>query len=101
MANRLQRYRNGDNVVLALSVFIIFILLFEHRLVIPDWLQTVGRLHPLILHLPIVLLLLAVALEFFTAGKNVDPQKKAYHQLTGVLLFAAVLTCGIAVIMGI
>lgn len=101
MANRLQRYRNGDNVVLALSVFIIFILLFEHRLVIPDWLQTVGRLHPLILHLPIVLLLLAGALEFFTAGKNVDPQKKAYHQLTGVLLFAAVLTCGIAVIMGI
>lgn len=101
MANRLQRYRVHDNVVLVLSVFIIFILLFEHRLVIPAMLQAFGRLHPLILHLPIALLLVALALEFFTGGETTDTRKDPYQQLTGVLLFAGVATSGVTVIMGI
>lgn len=101
MANHSHRYRVHDNVVLVLSVFIIFILLFEHRLVIPGVLQAFGRLHPLVLHLPIALLLVALALEFFTGGKSTDTGKNAYQQLTGVLLFAGVATSGIAVIMGI
>lgn len=34
------------------------------QLVVPTWLQILGRMHPLILHFPIVLLLLAVLLSW-------------------------------------
>lgn len=101
MANSLQRSRTLDNTVFVLSVFIIFILLFSNRLVIPSALQAFGRLHPLVLHLPITLLLVALPLEFFSVGKAADSPANAYRQLAGFLLFAGVITSGLAVVMGV
>lgn len=101
MANGSARNRVRDNVVYALSVFIVFILLFEGKLVLPPALQAFGRMHPLILHLPIALLLVALALEFFHAPNKPKYNDRSYEQLTDVLLFAGVFTTGIAVIMGI
>ena len=46
----------ADNTLFALNIFIIVLLLAGDHLVIPRWLQPVGRMHPLILHFPIVLL---------------------------------------------
>ena len=77
MVTRLQRYVNRDNVVFMLSVFIIFILLFEERLVIPVALQAFGRLHPLVLHVPIVLLLVAFGLEAFGRGLGAERQNRS------------------------
>ncbi len=63
------------------------------NLVLPVWLQVAGRLHPLLLHFPIVLLLLAVALLWMKEeswrkfGKN-------------LLLFGANFT-GITVVAGL
>ena len=46
------------NCTLAANCLLCFLLLFEQRLVVPSWLQVAGRMHPLILHFPIVLLVL-------------------------------------------
>ena len=50
--------------ILSLSIFLIFCLAFERWLQLPPILAWGGRLHPLLLHFPIVLLLLAIALHW-------------------------------------
>lgn len=54
-----------EQILFSLHIFVLVILLAENRLLIPDWLQVVGRLHPLLLHFPIVLLLLAILITIF------------------------------------
>jgi len=84
----------------ALVVFIIFLLLFENRLVVPAWLQPAGRMHPLLLHFPIVLLLLAVLLDGFRYRKTGE-HNPFYHMLQQWLFLSAALLCGMTVIMGL
>ena len=71
-----------------------FILLIGgEQLAVPNWLQVAGRIHPLILHFPIVILLMAVLLlwlkeeNWLTQGKS-------------LLLFGANLS-GITVVAGL
>lgn len=54
-----------EHILLATHVFIIVLLLAESRLAIPLWLHVVGRLHPVLLHFPIVVLLMAVVILLF------------------------------------
>jgi uncharacterized membrane protein len=54
-----------EQFLIVSNIFIVFLLLFENRLVVPLWLQPVGRMHPVLLHFPIVILLLALGMEFF------------------------------------
>jgi uncharacterized membrane protein len=53
----------SQQVLFVLNILIAFFLIFERYLEIPAWLQIVGRMHPLFLHFPIVILLLAIALD--------------------------------------
>ncbi|QEC52049.1 Fn3 domain-containing protein [Anseongella ginsenosidimutans] len=53
------------NLIFGLNIFILFFVLFEGRIAIPAPLQVAGRMHPLLLHFPIVLLILALVFEFF------------------------------------
>ena len=101
MANHSIRSRTYDNTVFALSVFVLFILIFENKLVIPHWLQPLGRMHPVILHMPIVILLVSLGLEFFRVTGTRHPEKKSYEAIIPHLLFVGVVTAGLAVIMGI
>lgn len=89
----------AGNLLFAMNFFIAFMLLFEHLLIIPQWLQPVGRMHTLLLHFPIVLLLLAMMLELF--GKTDDRSSDAVSRFTSGILLAGVLSSGITVIMGI
>lgn len=84
----------------ALNIFIVFLLLFESKLVIPLWLQPVGRMHPLVLHFPIVLLLLSLLMEFFRY-KTEFSANEFYQRFTADLLLAGVVTAGVTVIMGL
>ena len=68
-----------------------FLLLFEQKLVIPYWLQPVGRMHPMLLHFPIVLLVLALFMLWIP--RNL-PLVQAF------LLWGSLLS-GITVIMGL
>jgi len=83
-----------------LAVFITFILLFESYLVIPVWLQIAGRMHPLLLHFPIVLLLLATGLQWYRFKKGATISQEYKIILREVWFFSSLLT-GMTVIMGI
>ncbi|MBC7572427.1 MAG: chitobiase/beta-hexosaminidase C-terminal domain-containing protein [Spirosoma sp.] len=90
----------AEQGLFAVSVFIGFLLLFESQLVVPVWLQPVGRMHPLLLHFPLVMLLLAVGLEAFRFGAT--PETSAvYKKLAATLLLAGTLLAAVAVIMGL
>ena len=55
----MQRWKNSlFNITIALNCLLVFLLLFQDRLAVPAWLQVAGRMHPLVLHFPIVLLVL-------------------------------------------
>ncbi|TQO39741.1 putative membrane protein [Arenibacter algicola] len=51
-----------DYIVLGFSVFLVFCLIFEQYIELPSLVSWVGRWHPLVLHFPIVLLLIAIFL---------------------------------------
>jgi hypothetical protein len=54
-----------DYVIFGLTVFLIFCLIFESFMDLPSLVAWLGRWHPLILHFPIVLLLMAAAIGLF------------------------------------
>ncbi|HSF52120.1 MAG TPA: hypothetical protein VLA71_00120, partial [Algoriphagus sp.] len=56
------------------NILLLFLLLFESYLNIPVWIQPLGRLHPMMLHFPIALMLLALFLEFFRFRPELKPQ---------------------------
>ena len=86
-------------VLFALNVFIVFLLLFESRIVIPVWLKPVGRMHPMVLHFPIVILMLAMVLEFFRFRPAYFNQV-FYQNFTSNLLIVGALSSSVTVIMG-
>ncbi len=88
------------NFLFTLNVFIVFLLLFENELIVPQWLQPFGRMHPLILHFPIVLLLLSMVMEFFRF-KTAYNTEEFYQSFTSNLLLVGVISSGITVIMGL
>ena len=90
----------AGKLLVALNVFILFLLLADSRVVIPQWLQPVGRLHPVILHFPIVILLLAMLLEFFRFRKEFA-KETFYQEFTTTLLLIGALFSAITVIMGL
>ncbi|TLF46566.1 c-type cytochrome domain-containing protein [Maribacter aurantiacus] len=77
-----------DYLILGLSVFLVFCLLFESYMELPAWVSWLGRWHPLVLHFPIVLLLIAIFLGL--TGKNVPKR----------LLIVAVVSALITAISG-
>lgn len=90
----------AEQLLVVANIFVLFLLLFESKLVIPAWLQTIGRMHPLILHFPIVILLLAMLLEFFRFKPEYASNAFYRNFLQGLLLIGA-LFAAVTVIMGL
>src|SRR5215218_9848470 len=86
------------NLTFALNCLLLFLLLFEQGLHVPAWLQVAGRMHPLVLHFPIVLLLLSIVWEGINFFKSPYTEAK---QLGDVLLLAAAFTAVITALMGL
>lgn len=87
-----------EHTLFSFHIFILVILVAENKLVIPEWLQVVGRLHPLVLHFPIVLLLLAILIIIFPGLlKNRADQFYYGHflLLVGSLLTAFTVVAGL------
>lgn len=78
------RSRSMDYAIFGLSVFLVFCLIFESYIELPVVVAWVGRWHPLVLHFPIVLLLIAIFLGL--TGKKVPPN------LLSVAVLSALLT---------
>ncbi|MBO9730153.1 MAG: chitobiase/beta-hexosaminidase C-terminal domain-containing protein [Chitinophaga sp.] len=97
-----QRFRwqaAGSNLLFAANIFILFLLVFSSQVVLPPWLQVLGRMHPLLLHFPIVLLLVAAILTFIRLR---EPAAEAWkQQFTAALLLTGALSAVVTVIMGL
>ena len=90
----------AGNLLYALNIFIIFFLLFGSNIVIPQWLQPVGRLHPLIIHFPIVVLIMAMVFEFFRHRERFR-EEKLYQEFTTYLWLTGALFAALTAIMGL
>ncbi|MCF2489014.1 c-type cytochrome domain-containing protein [Dyadobacter sp. CY347] len=90
----------AEQLLVASNIVILFLLIFESKLVIPAWLQTVGRMHPLILHFPIVILLIAMLLEFFRFRPEYATNQFYKNFLQNMLLVGS-LFAAVTVVMGL
>lgn len=88
------------SLVFGLNILIIFLMIFESQLVIPQWLHVLGRMHPLLLHFPIVLLILASLMEFFRFSSE-NNKAPIYHQFTSYIFIGGILFSGLTVLMGL
>ena len=84
----------SEGILLGGIIFLLFILIFQNSVNIPRWLQVVGRMHPMFLHFPIVLLLLS----FFTFWM---PLRSENAEIYNVLRLVAALSAVITAIMGL
>ena len=98
----MKRNLNGfaGNLLFALNIFIVFLLIFEGKIMVPYWLQPVGRMHPMLLHFPIAILMLAMFLEFFRFKTEYNAQD-LYQRFASNLLLIGVISSAITVIMGL
>ncbi|QNL49573.1 hypothetical protein H8S90_23085 [Olivibacter sp. SDN3] len=92
--------RFTEHALLVSNVFILFLIIFFDRIAVPNWLQSIGRMHPMLLHFPIVLLLLAFFLEFFRF-KTFDTDKKSSTNFSTNLLLCGTLLAALTAIMGL
>ncbi|HVY73390.1 MAG TPA: c-type cytochrome domain-containing protein [Puia sp.] len=92
--------RIAENVLFVANSFILFLILFEDRVVLPTWLQSAGRMHPLVLHFPIVILLVAMTLSLLPLRFG-EPRDTLYREITSGLWLAGALAAAITVIFGL
>src|SRR5580765_3193527 len=84
--------------LIPLNTLLLFFLIFDNKLVVPLWLQVFGRLHPVILHFPIVLsLIYATAILFIPKNIKSEPW---FVKTTGWILLFAAFTAAITALMG-
>jgi uncharacterized membrane protein len=87
------------NICFAINCLLVFFLILENRLAIPAWLQVVGRMHPLLLHFPIVLLVLYIFWILFIDKKvNTNDTLKNFGDW---LLLLSAFTAAFTAVMGL
>ncbi len=90
----------SEQLLIVFGIFIAFLLLFESKLVVPSWLQSVGRMHPLLLHFPIVLLMLALCMEFLRFQPSFS-SNAFYATFISNVWLVGVLSAALTVVMGL
>ena len=90
----------AERVLFAGNILLLFFLLFESLIVLPVWFQSLGRMHPLMLHFPIALLLLALLMEFFRFSPKYKGQE-FYQSFTKNLFLFAAFTSLLTALMGL
>jgi len=98
-----QRTPVFENICLMLNSLLLFLALFGAQMQVPAWLQVAGRMHPLVLHFPIVLLLLAAVWEISSfrhsdIGRRYDIR---HSDMGDALLLAAAVSAALAAVMGL
>lgn len=97
----MQRWKNSLlNACFALNCLLVFLLVFEKKFSVPPLLQVGGRMHPMVLHFPLALVVLyAVAVVILPPRKtSIDD---SYRNTTDFLLLLAAFTSVITALMGL
>ncbi|MBL7817189.1 MAG: chitobiase/beta-hexosaminidase C-terminal domain-containing protein [Saprospiraceae bacterium] len=92
------------NTTFALNCLLLFLVVFGNTLAVPIGLQFVGRMHPLLLHFPIVLLVLAAVWEVFLSkklGNTEGGQPITNNEIGDWILLSAALTAVLSALMGL
>ncbi len=87
------------NIAFALNCLLAFLVVFDDYLRIPGWLQVVGRMHPLVLHFPIVLLVLCITWELFMVKRF--GEHPANERIGDALLICASIASAVTALMGL
>lgn len=90
----------AEGILFGGNILLLFFLVLESFLDVPQWMQPIGRMHPLMLHFPIALLLLALFLEFFRFRPEFQTQP-FFQDFSRYLLLFSSLTGLVAAIMGL
>src|SRR4051794_19004078 len=85
--------------LIPLNTLLLFLLIAGDRVVVPAWLQVFGRMHPLFLHFPIVLILLYVL--FVLAVPKQYKEESWYTTMAEILLLSAAFTASVTALMGL
>lgn len=95
----MQRTRNIlFNCALFFNCLLLFLLLFYDRILVPSWIQVLGRMHPLIVHFPIVLLLIYIVWQLVFARKFQTEQSKSIAE---ILLLTAAFSAAVTALFGL
>ncbi len=81
-----------SNTSLFIIVLLLFLLIFQDRVVLPPLLQATGRMHPMLLHLPIGLLITSALFWLFRKNIDADSFQKLFSFLLNLTAFTALLT---------
>ncbi len=77
--------RISSNIIFFIQVLLVFLLFFQDKVFLPAWLQTFGRMHPMMLHFPIGLL--GMSFLLWIIKKKIDE-----HSFNTIFLFSLQLT---------
>ncbi len=86
-----------SNALFFLNCLLVFLLVFESRLALPVLLQVSGKMHPLLLHFPIALLVFYAVINTFCPG---DMARKA-ESTSSFLLSWGAFTAAMSAISGL
>jgi uncharacterized membrane protein len=86
------------NLVYFLNVLLIFLLIFEDKVQLPLFLQVIGRMHPLILHFPLVLIFVGIFLEYLITRKSF--QHSATEKITLYVFYLFALSAALTALFG-
>lgn len=84
------------NLIFFIQVLLLFLLIFEDRIELPAWLQVAGRLHPMVLHLPIGFLIFLIILLFI---QNTF-RKKQFRKILKITLMLAAVSASVTALFG-
>ena len=85
-----------SNLSFFIIVMLLFLLFFQNKVSLPPVLQSVGRMHPLLLHLPIGLLVISLVL--WIGKKNIEAN--SFQNVFILVLQVTVFTASLTALMG-
>ena len=85
-----------SNLSFFIIVLLLFLLFFQNKVSLPPSLQAVGRMHPLLLHLPIGLLVISIIL--WLGRKNIE--QASFQKIFILVLQVTAFTAALTALMG-
>jgi uncharacterized membrane protein len=91
----------ANHITFGLNCLLVFLACSGKVLAIPIWLQVFGRMHPLWLHFPIVLLLMALVWNLFVQRRTGDGSASAQNETGDWILLSAAFTAAVSALTGL